>query len=385
MKYSVIGLSNDSNFTLSDEVKNLLPAHNIFSGGKRHYELVKKHLPIQHTWIEIKTDIRQLIAEYKLLKEPIVVFASGDPLFYGMANSILKYHPDADIKVYPHFNSIQLLCHKCNIPYHSICNTSVHGRSWDELDQALIYQKDLIGVLTDNHKTPAEIAKHLLDYGFDNYKMVVGEAMEGEEEARSKSFHPLNCLLLIKVQPKEKYFGIPDTEFAGLENRPNMITKMPIRLVSLSQLDLYNRKSLWDVGFCTGSVSIEAKNQFPFLHITAFEKREECSALFDLNTRKHATPGILKIMGDFFEHDLNIFPAPDAIFIGGHGNKLEALILLLDKYLLTKGRLVLNAIKEDSKMQFVQVVTSLNYTLLKPIVMTLDENNSITILTAEKK
>ena len=69
-------------------------------------------------------------------------------------------------------------------------------------------------------------------------------------------------------------FGIPEEQFELLDGRANMITKMPVRLLSLSLLDLRNRSVMWDVGFCTGSVSIEAKLQFPHLDIVAFEKRE---------------------------------------------------------------------------------------------------------------
>lgn len=393
MDYTVIGISNNSNFILSEEVKLLLPLHKVFSGGKRHYELVKEHLPANHEWIEIKSDVKKLIDRYKLLNEPITVFASGDPLFYGVANTIKKFHSEANIKVFPYFNSIQLLCHKCNIAYQNSYNTSIHGRSWAELDTALIHQHELIGILTDSVKTPAVIAQHLLDYGFDNYKMIVGEALEGKDEvitkltlteAISKIFNPLNCVLLIKTIQKQKSFGISDEDFLGLENRPNMITKMPIRLVSLSQLDLFNRKTLWDIGFCTAAVSIEAKKQFPFLNIIAFEKREQCNELFELNTRKHSTPGITKVIADFFESDLNSFAVPDAVFIGGHGNRLQELIQLIDKYLLPKGRLVINAVKEDSKKQFIKTIEQLNYSLLKPILITVDEYNPITILTAEK-
>lgn len=393
MKYIVVGISNKSDFILSDEVKLQLPLHRIFSGGKRHYDLVKEHLPSNHEWIEIKSDVKQLIASYKLLNESIVVFASGDPLFYGFANTLKKFHSEATIKVYPYFNSLQLLCQKCNISYQNMCNTSIHGRAWDELDTALIQQNELIGVLTDTVKTPTFIAQRLLHFGFDNYKMIVGESLEGQDEkieelslneAVNKEFNSLNCLLLLRTKRNEKAFGIPDEDFLGLENRPNMITKMPIRLVSLSQLDLYNRKTLWDIGFCTAAVSIEAKKQFPFLNIIAFEKREECNKLFELNTRKHSTPGITKVIADFFEIDLNSYPAPDTVFIGGHGNRLQELIQLIDKHLLPKGRLVINAVKEESKTQFINTVEQLKYSLLKPIVITLDEHNSITILTAEK-
>jgi precorrin-6Y C5,15-methyltransferase (decarboxylating) len=390
MLYIVIGISDSPDFILQDEVKALLPLHHIFTGGKRHYELVKKYLPADHVWIHIKGDIGSLFDEYKQ-HDVVVAFASGDPLFYGFANTIDTYHPEATVKLYPHFNSLQVLCHKCNIGYQMICYTSVHGREWHELDVALIAQEPLIGVLTDGEKTPAAIAQRMLDYGFNKYGMIVGEALEGPyevvkglalEDAAKSSFNPLNCIILIQIAVSNKTFGIPDEQFAGLENRPNMITKMPIRLVSLSQLDLYNRSTFWDIGFCTGSVCIEAKKQFPHLEITAFEKRPECSELFEINTHKHSTPGITKVMGDIFETELE--DETDAVFIGGHGNRLPELITLIDKHLLPKGRLVINAVKEESKEQFISSIQELNYLLLEPIVITVDAHNPITILTAEK-
>jgi precorrin-6B C5,15-methyltransferase / cobalt-precorrin-6B C5,C15-methyltransferase len=393
VNYYVVGIPNNPNFILSDEVNLLLQKHTSFSGGKRHYELVKQLLPINHLWIDIAGDMPTLFQKYKKLNQSIIVFASGDPLFYGFVNTIKKNHPDAEIMVYPYFNSLQVLCQKNNISYQNIVNTSIHGRSWEELDVALIQQSDLIGILTDNTKTPVSIAQRMLDYNFSNYKMIVGEALEGEnenitslslKECTTQFFDTLNCVLLIKEQQKQKQFGIADIEFVGLENRPNMITKMPVRLVSLSQLDLHNKKTFWDIGFCTGSVSIEAKTQFPHLNIIAFEKREECSVIFDVNTCRHSTPGIAKVMGDFFETDLRLTPAPDTVFIGGHGNKLEELIQLVDKYLLFGGRIVMNAVKDESKKSFIKSVERLNYNLLQSIEITIDEHNPITILTAQK-
>lgn len=96
-----------------------------------------------------------------------------------------------------------------------------------------------------------------------------------------------------------------------------MITKMPVRLLSLSLLDLRNRSVMWDVGFCTGSVSIEAKLQFPHLDIVAFEKREAGRQLMETNSRRFGCPGITTVIGDFLDMPLEKFPIPDAVFIGG--------------------------------------------------------------------
>lgn len=392
-KYVVIGISDSEHFVLADEVQSLLPQHQYFSGGKRHHQRMQQYLPAAHEWIDITGDIPRLIQRYQQLDGTVVIFASGDPLFYGFANSIRKYDPQAEMRVYPYFNSLQLLCQRSNIAYAGLYNTSVHGRGWDELDTALIKRAPLIGVLTDGVKTPAAIATRLLQYGYDNYTMIVGEALEGVHEkintlslpaASIGSFHALNCVLLIENASRHKWMGIPDTLFEGLPNRPNMITKMPIRLLSLSQLDLFQRQVLWDIGFCTGSVAIEAKNSFPSLQVVAFEKRDECDDLLDRNAFQLGVPGIIKVMGDIFEQDLSAYPLPDAIFIGGHGNRLNALLSNMHNYLKPGGRVVMNAVKPESKAQFEQAVTALGYQLHISIDITIDEHNPITVLTAEK-
>ncbi len=390
----MIGISNDPDYILPDEARQLLLSHEVFSGGKRHYELVRKYLPAYHHWIDIQGNMPVLFDKFREHNGAIVVFASGDPLFYGFAGTIQKFDPGADMKVYPYFNSIQLLCHANNLSYASLVNVSVHGRTWDELDNALIIQAPMLGVLTDQQKTPAVIAHRMLEYGFSNYSMIVGEDLGGQhhrstilalDEAAGYTAHSLNCVILIRTSRTAFPHGIPDHLFYGLENRPNMITKMPVRLVSLSYLGLAERNVLWDVGFCTGSISVEARRQYPHLQIVAFEQRPECSELLDKNMRRYSAPGIIKVMGDFFETDLDLYPLPDAVFIGGHGGRLEELIRKLDSILPASARIVLNAVKEESREQFSKMMKILDYRLFDPIVIQVDEHNPITILTAEKR
>ena len=126
--------------------------------------------------------------------------------------------------------------------------------------------------MTDREKTPATIAARMLEYGYDNYRMTVGEALgNGEEEsvrtfsleeASQSAFRFPNCLILQRNKVHPRPFGIPESEFHLLNGRNRMITKMPVRLLTLSMLTLREKKSFWDIGFCTGSVSIEAKLQF---------------------------------------------------------------------------------------------------------------------------
>ena len=389
--FYLIGISNHSSQQMKDEVLTLINKATIFSGGKRHYKLVKSYLPVHHVWIEISGKMQDLIEQYNAYNDTILVFTSGDPFFYGFGNTLQRFLPDAKLHAIPYFNSLQLLCHKTQTNYNTLKTVSIHGRDWSALDQALIQRYDLIGVLTDNKKTPKEIAKRMLQYGFDNYSIIIGESLDGDEEhiaqldlvtCTHKSHDQLNCVLLKQIAPKNKFFGIPDAFFIPLRNRANMITKMPIRLGTISALELQNKSVFWDIGSCTGSVAIEAKQHFPHLKIIAFEKREECGDIIQQNTERFSTPGIDIIIDDFFNLNLKEFPIPDVIFIGGHGGRLQELIHLTHQ-LNPRVRIVTNAVKESSTQIFKEELTKLNYTIITSNIQ-VNEHNKISIHSAEQ-
>ncbi|MCD8432308.1 precorrin-6y C5,15-methyltransferase (decarboxylating) subunit CbiE [Tenacibaculum finnmarkense genomovar ulcerans] len=389
--FYLIGISNHPTPKLNDDVLNLIQESTVFSGGKRHYLLVKSYLPENHTWIEISGKMDFLINKYKKIDTTIVVFASGDPFFYGFGNTLQRLLPNAQLTATPYFNSIQLLCHKTQTNYNTLKSVSVHGRNWSALDEALINRNKLIGILTDAKKTPCEIAKRLLKYGFDNYIITVGEALDGNNEhietldlaTCTKKLHDhLNCVLLKQITSKEKPFGIADDAFIPLPNRANMITKMPIRLSTINALQLQNKTVFWDIGACTGSVAIEAKQQYPHLKIVAFEKRIVCEDIIQQNTERFSTPGITIIIDDFFNLNLEEFPIPDVVFIGGHGGRLNELIHLIHQ-LNPKARIVTNAVKQNSTNIFIKELTTLNYTINTSVIQ-VNEHNKISIHSAEK-
>src|SRR5260221_2537969 len=259
----------------------------VFSGGDRHYQLVRPQLPVGHVWIPIKGSMSELFAAYREVSElNIVVFASGDPLFYGIAQTIRHHDPEASITVHSGLNSIQLLCMRLRQPYAAVKNTSVHGRGWEELDAALLGGEPFIAVLTDLINHPGAIARRLLDYGFDCYEMIVGEDLDGADErvgrytlpeAAGRKFHPLNCVLLRWTAARRPAIGIDDACFEGLPGRPNMITKKPLRLLTLSALQLQQARVFWDIGVCTRSMAIEARRLFPQLQVLAFEPGAQCA------------------------------------------------------------------------------------------------------------
>ncbi len=391
-RFIVIGMTDDRDVWFPPEVRSAIAAGRVFSGGKRHHEIVAPLLPESALWIDITVPLTAVFAQYEPHTE-VVVFASGDPLFFGFANTLKRELPDAEIIVYPSFNSLQLLAHRMQLPYADLRTVSLTGRPWDAFDQALITGERLIGALTDRQKTPAMIARRMLDYGYDNYRMTVGECLGNREtervrtltlaEATEMEFAFLNCLILERTALRTHPFGLPESDFALLDGRVNMITKMPIRLLTLSQLDLACRTSFWDIGFCTGSVSIEARLQFPHVKVTSFEIREAGRDLMEQNARKFGAPGIDVHIGDFLEADLTTLPAPDAVFIGGHGGRLKEMLQRIDHVLLPGGVIVFNAVSDQSQTLFQEGIAALGRRITGTMHVAIDTFNPITIYKAE--
>lgn len=399
MRFFVIGISDAPSPFFPPEVLDIIRNGKVFSGGKRHHEIVASLLPADAQWIDITVPLDAVFEQYKA--EEIIVFASGDPLFFGFANTIQRKMPEADIVVYPSFNSLQLLAHRLVMPYHDMCIVSLTGRPWQAFDKALIEGVVKIGVLTDKGHTPATIAQRMMDYGYKDYQLYVGEHLGNPslekisslslEDATHLDFALPNCLILDRQGAvTRRPFGIPDADFMLLDGREKMITKMPIRLLTLQALDLPRRRVFWDIGFCTGSVSIEARLQFPHLQVCSFEIRPECEAIIQENARRFGAPGIDIRMGDFLQADLSDLPRPDAVFIGGHGGMLKEIMTKVLSVLTDDGVMVFNSVTSpkvpaDSRPLWDEACTSLGLQQDKPLQIQLNDYNPIEILRCRRR
>jgi precorrin-6Y C5,15-methyltransferase (decarboxylating) len=419
MRFIVIGITDSPQPFFPPEVMEVIRQGRVFSGGRRHHEIVAPLLPKDAEWIDITVPLDAVFEQYRAaIPRPckggvgIIIFASGDPLFFGFANTIKRKMPEADIVVYPAFNSLQMLAHRLLMPYHDMRIVSLTGRPWPEFDRALIERAPKIGILTDREHTPSTIAQRMLDYGYIDYQMSVGEHLGNPslekistlslEEATHRDFDHPNCVILasdkhgltrtIDTEVREsssqydaKPFGIPDADFVLLDGREKMITKMPIRLLTLQALDLPRRRVFWDIGFCTGSVSIEARLLFPHLTVCAFEIRPECEAIIHENARRFGAPGIDIHIGDFLETDISSLPRPDAIFIGGHGGHLKEIMAKVLTVLPEDGVIVFNSVTSpnvpiDSRRLWNEACQELGLRQEPPLHIQLNDYNPIEIL-----
>ena len=439
-RFIVIGITDNPEPFFPPEVLNIISQGKVFSGGKRHHEIVAPLLPADAQWIDITVPIDAVFAQYNVQFsarpkdacyqrdarmfnfQHVIIFASGDPLFFGFANTIKRKMPEAEIVLYPAFNSLQMLAHRLVMPYHDMRIVSLTGRPWHEFDKALIERVEKIGILTDREHTPAAIAQRMLDYGYTNYKISVGEHLGNPllekvttltlEEAAQRDFSMPNCLILntnghelnmnfsqININGNScsingnsclnRIFGIPDDQFVLLDGREKMITKMPIRLLTLQALELPSRHVFWDIGFCTGSVSIEARLQFPHLTICAFEIRPECEAIIQQNARRLGAPGIDIHIGDFLETDISSLPRPDAVFIGGHGGRLKEIMAKVLTVLADDGVIVFNSVTSpkvpiDSRRLWNEACQEFGLRQEPPLHIRLNDYNPIEILKIQK-
>ena len=410
MKITIIGIADNPHQWFPPQVMDIIAHGHIFSGGKRHHELMRHLLPNDHEWIDITVPLSDVFGIYRRVgrEVPIIVFASGDPLFYGFANTLRREMPEAELTIYPTFNSLQTLAHRLLMPYHDMTIVSLTGRPWHELDRALIEGRLKIGVLTDGKHTPAAIASRMIEYGFTEYTMSVGERLGNPEhetittlslhEAADFDAAQPNCLILCGSH--QRRIGIPDSEFELLDGRERMITKMPIRLTSLHAMHLERRHTLWDIGSCTGSISIEARLMYPHLHVTAFEVRPEGRRLMDINSRRFSAPGIELHIGDFLSNDnpqstinnpqstinnpQSTIINPDAVFIGGHGGKLKEIMQRVCQYLQPDGCICMNSVTPDSRRLFTEACRALGLKMEPPLHIVIDEYNPIDILVCTK-
>lgn len=393
-RFTVIGIDDGRRPEFDAKTKEVIGKASCFSGGARHYEIVKDCLPEGAEWIMIKVPLNSVFEKYESHND-IVVFASGDPLFFGFATTIKERVPEASLTVIPHFNSLQTLAHKSVTPYHDMTPVSLTGREWHEFDRRIIEGCCKLGILTDKEHSPDKIAARLLSYGYHNYRAIVGVNLGNSDneqitrcslkEMSEITFESPNCLILEKTSCRCREFGIPDSKFELLDNRDKMITKAGIRLLSLSMLDLRSRSRFWDIGFCTGSVSIEAKLQFPHLRITAFEVREEGTALMETNTRRFGTPGIEYHICDFNNFDLSTLESPEAIFIGGHGGELKKMVERCASALVDGGVIVFNSVSKASKNEFIESCKVCGIEIVTQTKLKIDDNNAIGVIKGVKQ
>lgn len=343
---AVVGITDRGADSLSSEARESLEQATLLCGGERHLAFFPDH-PAER--FVIKANLSALVERLRQATGPVVVLASGDPDWYGIGPLLVERLGRERVRILPNLSAVQLAFARLGLSWHDAVQLSAHGRPLDRiLPAALLAPKAVI--LTDDRNTPAVIARALLDAGDEDALADVFEHVGGCQERHvagtlhdiiDQSFASLNLLVVRHLHaPRPWPLGLPEDAF---RHRGGLITKAEVRAVSLAKLRLHERAVLWDVGAGCGSVAIEAAALLRHGQVYAIERDPEQVALLAENRRRFGAGNVVVAPGEA-PAALADLPDPDAVFVGGSGGELAAILRIAMDRLRPRGRLVANLI-----------------------------------------
>jgi len=380
-----MGMSPDD---LSRKALAIVEEADILIGGKRHLSYFA-HLPAVKVLLYKNFDqvIRTIKASCKK-KKRIVVIASGDPGYHGIARYLVKHLGKDTIEVVPNITTFQAAFAKIKESWDDALLLSAHGHPLPHL-ASLLRKHKKIGILTDEKNTPAAIARQVLEKEPSlntTIAFIVEQLGTEKEKVRkyhlknvvSKTFSSLNAMILFPPAPGRKEdeiirLGLPDKCFS---HQGGLITKEEIRIFTLAKLNLPREGVFWDVGSGSGSVAVEASLLAPDLNVYAVEKHKKRISDIKRNCKNfEREQSIRPVLGEAPE-TLKTLPRPHRVFIGGTEGQLIPILRYCKRALLPEGKIVINAATLETvnaavsffdRAGWVSAVTLLNISKMKKV------------------
>mgnify|MGYP001770903030 FL=1 len=348
---ALVGMGARGRRGLSLEALEAVLSSRVLIGGSRHLEAFPDH-PGEKVPVKGRLEALLNLAEARVKEGQRVAFlASGDPLFFGIGRLVLARFPKAE--VFPAPTAFQEAFARLGLAWDGARVFSFHGREVGGL-LLEIALSPLSVVYTDPENTPAKVAALLLEMGEGGFEAIVAERLgEGDERLRrfsaleevaKETFAEPNLLILQRTAPLPPRLGFfPDEAFEKRMPKRGLITKREVRLLALGLLRLPPDGVLWDIGAGTGSVGIEAARLAPFGEVYAVEKNPESWPHIEENARRFGAHALRLVRGAAPEA-LRGLPPPHAVFVGGSGGELEAILEVSLRALRPGGRLLVAAI-----------------------------------------
>lgn len=380
------------------------------------YEAVKDRVRVIDKVPETIEAIRESLS--RIPGRPVVLLASGDPLFFGIGRRLIEEFSQDRVEVLPDLSSMQAAFARINVPWDDAFCISVHGGPDSAKRRKLPYELDDIprlleryrklAVLTDRQNNPVEIARGFTSVTREKGPAIVMHVCERMgypdervwtgtvEAAAAMNFADPNVVVLGIQETGDRrpatgvVFGLREDE---ISHARGLITKDEVRAVTIHKLRLPARGVLWDIGAGSGSISIEAARTFPGLKVFSIEQNSEQIGHLKANRTAFDVRN-LEIVPGAAPAAFSGLPGPDRAFIGGSGGQLAAILTHLRER-MRSGIIVVNAIKPETLTQAVagleqaefavsiaEVVVSRSRTVSGKRQMT--AQNPISIVTGEK-
>lgn len=154
----------------------------VIACGSRHLESFdssgKETYIIGSDGMKLSEVVEALKAVYETKKTAVVV--SGDCGFYSLLRYLKTKFPPESVTALPGISSLQYLFAKIATPYQDAALLSLHGREQDLL--GALARNPVVGMLTDDEHSAAWLGGLLIDHGYENKVITVGEDLSYPEE-----------------------------------------------------------------------------------------------------------------------------------------------------------------------------------------------------------
>lgn len=257
-----------------------------------------------------------------------VLLVSGDSGFYsaaaGLSQKLAAFQP----RCLPGISSPSAFFAKLGQPWQDVLLLSAHGQDLPLV--AAVRRHPKVCLLLGNNL--ATLCQRLTDYGFGDLPAILGENIDrpGERIRRARVVDFLTTeaatLALLCIENPQAdgraLCGIPDAAF---QRGPRPMSKAATRALLLHTLAPHPRDILWDVGAGSGACSVELALAAYAGQVFAVDEAAEAGPLIEANARRFHLANIHFCRGHA-PQALETLPDPDAVFIGGSGAALPAIL-----------------------------------------------------------
>ncbi|MER6566734.1 precorrin-6y C5,15-methyltransferase (decarboxylating) subunit CbiE [Streptomyces sp. NPDC001093] len=312
-------------------------------GGRRHLDAVRLPEGAERVVLGPLAPALDTIAGYVGKELPVVVLASGDPGFFGIVRVLAERFGSRLLDVRPGVSSVAAAFARVGLPWDDAVVVSAHGR---ELRTAVnvCRARPKVAVLTGPGAGPAELGAALLHEPRKPGRVLVVASALGSADERVERVTPAEAaardwgtavsvvLCLDETRalgPVRTVAGVParPARWAlaedGFAHRDSMITKFEVRALALARLGPRLGDLVWDVGAGSGSVAVECARLGAA--VVAVEKAADGVERIRANAHAHGVD-VDVVHGSAPDVLAGLADDPDAVFVGGGGRELPAVV-----------------------------------------------------------
>ncbi|WP_344392984.1 precorrin-6y C5,15-methyltransferase (decarboxylating) subunit CbiE [Streptomyces vastus] len=342
---TVIGTGTGS--PLPPDTEAELATATLVVGARRH--LTAARLPDTTERIVLGPLPPALDAIEQHLKEPadhtaqrrVVVLASGDPGFFGIVRALADRFGARTLDVRPAVSSVATAFARLGLTWDDAIVVSAHGRDpRTAVNVCLAHPK--VAVLTGPGAGPAELGAALRSQSPERVLVVASALGSGPDErvervtpaeAAARDWGPAVSVVLCLDESRTlssvrtiagppagpAQWALDEGEFT---HRDSMISKFEVRALALARLGPRLGDHVWDIGAGSGSVAVECARLGAA--VTAVEKSGDGVERVRANAAAHGVD--VTVVRGVAPAVLSELPDPDAVFIGGGGRELPAIV-----------------------------------------------------------